>query len=356
MRQLSFTAEPQCCDPALDWTSPLINGLYALWLPATEPRLWLNAARLNARRGNVPSEYWAAYSQRRTLSAAAASGLAIPTASGGNVPTSFGTALACSNEQIGWNSGAIADAPSWIADGTGRTITVCLWFRLNRVNGSGYPTLCGTSFSTGWWLGLRTGTGAYKAILRNAAFPYGAFEWGSYNADLRRLTCVVLVLPFDANGTASLYHNGVLAVQGTLPNGSGVSGYANVFPLSSSNTGMFVEIFGLACWARTLFADEIRELVAGPRTLLERQQTLLYGPMLAYRAATIDGQSELTAVRYLGAVRAARIEGTSSLFAYRRPPDSAERTWSIAADRRCLTAGPEPRTVGIRPESRTVRA
>jgi len=354
MRQLLLTAEG-VCDPAIDATAPLMNGLYALWLPTLDPRLWFNAARLNAKRNTVLSEYWPAYSQRRTLTAAAPSGLSIPAASGGNIATPFGTTLACSNEQVGWNSGSIGDTPSWAADGTNKSITVCLWFRINRVNGSGYPTVCSTSYSTGWWIGLRTGTGAYKAIFRNGSAPYGAFEWGAYSSDLRKLICVAFVLPFDANGTAIVYHNGVLAVQGILPNGSSVSGYANVFPLSSSTPGMFAEIFGLACWTRALFPDEIRGLVSGPRTLLEKRQTLLYGPLAAYRAAEIVGDSDLRATHQIGAVRSARIEAASSLFAYRRPPDSLERTWRIGDETRCLPVSAEPRILPVGPENRTLR-
>lgn len=377
MRQLQFTADAQCSfpvggEPALDPAAPLPDGLYALWLPTLDPRIWFNAARLNANRIGVPSEYWPAYAQRRMLNAAALSGLTIPTASGGNTATPFGTALACSNEQVGWNAGSIGDTPSWTADGSNKTITVCLWFKINRVNGSGYPTMCGTSFSTGWWLGLRTGTGAYKAIFRNGSFPYGAFEWGAYNSDLRKPTCIAFVLPFDANATASVYHNGVLAVQGSLPNGSASFGYGNVFPLSSSNTGMFVEIFGVACWTRTLYPDEIRQLVSGPRIMLARRQAFWYGPMLAsvtaqitggsnlssarnraaVRGARITGYSTQSAVRFLGRSRTALISGGSSITANTIGP-SVLRTWRIPRETRTLLVAAESRTLIVRREKRS---
>jgi hypothetical protein len=381
MRQLSFTQGAQspfpagACDPAIDIGTPLVNGLYTLWLPGPDPRLWINAARLSAKRSNVVSEYGTAYAQRRTLVAAAPAGLTIPAGSGGNIATPLGAALACSNEQVGWSAGSIGDTPSW-ADGANKAITVCLWFRLNRVNGSGYPTICGTSFSTGWWMGLRTGTGAYKAIFRNGSFPYGPFEWGSFNTELRKLTCVTFVLPFDANATASVYHNGVLAVQGTLPNGSGVSGYANVFPLSSSNTGMFAEIFGLACWTRALFPEEIRDLVAGPRALLEKRQTFLYAPLLAFRNAEIVGRSDLRperrvglrrsaqigsattlhSARALGFPRSALIQGASTLLAHRRPAPSLSRTWFLRPDVRALIIPAEPRSIIVPRETRGIDA
>lgn len=373
MRQLLSTAEG-VCDPATDAAGPLANGLYALWLPTVDPRLWFNAARLNAKRIGVLSEYWPAYSQRRTLTGAGTSGLAIPAASGGNIATPFGVALACSNEQVGWSAGSIGDTPSWVADGSNKTITVCLWFRINRVNGSGYPTLCGTSFSTGWWIGLRTGTGAYKAIFRNGSFPYGAFEWGAFNPDLRKLTCVAFVLPFDANGTASVYHNGVLAAQGTLPNGSTVSGYANAFPLSSSTTGMFAEIFGLACWTRTLYPEEMRELVSGPGVLLAKRQSFWYGPLLAYRDAQVAGGSSIASDRRIGKPRSAHIQGggtqfatrvlgfsrtsliagASSLAAQLRPAMAPSRTWLVRPAVRSLLVPAESRTLIVSPDKRRI--
>jgi hypothetical protein len=359
MRQLLFTADAQCPfpvggEPSIDPAAPLSDNLYALWLPTTDPRIWFNAGRLNAKRMGVPSEYWPAYSQRRTLSAAAPPGLSIPSASGGNTATPFGTALACSNEQVGWGAGSIGDAPSWTGDGSNKTITVCLWFRINRVNGSGYPTLCGTSFSTGWWIGLRTSTASYKAIFRNGSFPYGAFEWGAFNSDLRNITCVAFVLPFDANGTASVYYNGVLAVQSALPNGSTVSGYANIFPLSSSNTGMFAEIFGVACWTRTLYPDEIRQVVSGPRIILAKRQAFWYGPLLAYRDAEVTGTSGLSSDRRIGKPRSALISGSSRLAAQLRPPLAPSRIWLVRPEARSLVVPAESRTLVVRRDKRRI--
>ena len=66
---------------------------------------------------------------------------------------------------------------------------------------------------------------------RNGSAPYGPIEWGNYNADLRKICCVTFLLPCDANRTASIFHNGVLAVQGTLSNASSVAGNLEVWPL-----------------------------------------------------------------------------------------------------------------------------
>src|SRR5690606_13091036 len=112
-----------------------------------------------------------------------------------------------------------------------------------------------SSFSTTWWLGIRTATGTYKAIFRNGSAPYGPFEWGNYNADLRKICCVTFLLPCDAGRTASIFHNGVLAVQWTLSNASSVAGNLDVWPLSTATSGMFVEIFGFAGWTRALYAE-----------------------------------------------------------------------------------------------------
>jgi len=36
---------------------PLADGLYALWLPTLDPRMWFNPWRLNAKRATIPFEY-----------------------------------------------------------------------------------------------------------------------------------------------------------------------------------------------------------------------------------------------------------------------------------------------------------
>jgi hypothetical protein len=305
------------CNPHPDWNTPLGNGLYALWLPTRDPRVWFNPFRLNARRATIPFEYSPAYFQRRMLFGVAPSGLTVPTGSGGNVPTPFGAALACSNEQVGWSGSSMADAPAFIGDGTSKTISVCIWFRINRLNGTGFPTICSTSYTTGWWVGLRTSTGKYKCIFRNSSSPYGPFEWGSYSGDFRKLNCISFVLPMDANGTATVYHNGVQVVQATISNASSASGSASVFPLSSSTPGMFVEIFGVASWTRALYPEEMRQLVSGPRVLLAKRQAFWYGPMLASVAAQIAGASTVASDRNIGWLRAAAIQGSSSLLATR---------------------------------------
>ncbi|MBI4905705.1 MAG: hypothetical protein HY820_18880 [Acidobacteria bacterium] len=364
------------CEPHPDFGSPLGNGLYALWLPTRDPRMWFNPWRLNAKRAAIPFEYSPAYFQRRMLFGAPPSGLAVPTGSGGNIPTPFGAALACSNEQVGWSGSSLADAPAFTGDGTGKTISVCVWFRINRLNGTGFPTICSTSYTTGWWLGLRTSTGKYKAIFRNSTSPYGPFEWGAYSGDFRKVSCVSFVLPLDANTTASVYHNGVLAVQGTITNASSASGSASVFPLSSSTPGMFVEIFGIASWTRALYPDEMRQLVSGPRVLLAKRQNFWYGPLLAYRVAQVAGGSGIASDRRVGVARTvevpgngsyfatgfrglsrmALIAGASSLIAHLTAGPSLLRTWLIRREARSMSIPEEPRTITVSSEKRTLDA
>lgn len=364
------------CEPHPDFGAPLADGLYALWMPTLDPRMWFNPWRLNAKRAAIPFEYSPAYFQRRMLFGAAPAGLSVPTGSGGNVAGPFGAALACSNEQVGWSGSSMADAPAFTGDGTGKTISVCVWFRINRVNGTGFPTICSTSYTTGWWLGLRTSTGKYKAIFRNSTSPYGPFEWGAYAADLQKLSCVSFVLPFDANSTASVYHNGVLVAQNALPNAGAASGSASVFPLSSSTPGMFVEIFGIASWTRALYQDEMRQLVSGPRVLLAKRQNFSYAPFLAYRGAQvagdsvldsdrrigkprtaqIDGHSSHFGTRFLGYSRAALVAGTSSLLAHLRAAPSLSRTWLIRREARSMSVPSESRTFAVRPEKRSIDA
>lgn len=356
---LNPTAEtifPSGDDPHPDFGAPLGSGLYALWLPTRDPRMWFNPWRLNAKRAAIPFEYSPAYFHRRMLFGAAPSGLTVPTGSGGNVPTPFGEALACSNEQVGWFGSSMADAPAFIGDGSGKTISVCVWFRINRLNGTGFPTICSTSYATGWWLGLRTSTGKYKAIFRNSTSPYGPFEWGAYSADFRKVSCVSFVLPQDTNTTASVYHNGVLVAQATIPNASSASGSASVFPLSSSTPGMFVEIFGIASWTRELYPEEMRRLVAGPRVLLAKRQTFCYGPLLAYRDAAIAANSSIAAVGFRGVPRSGVIAAAATLLAYRRPPSAPERTISIRQESRSISPVPESRTLAVRREGRGIEA
>lgn len=113
---------------------------------------------------------------------------------------------------------------------------------------------------------------------------------------LRKITCVAFTLPFDANKTASVYHNGVPAVQGTIPNAGGVAGVVDVYALSSATPGMFAEIFGFASWTRALYPEEARELASGPWVLAAKRQRFWYAPLMAYRAAEIAGGSTLAAV------------------------------------------------------------
>lgn len=359
------------CDPHPDFGARLANGLYALWLPTRDSRNWINPFRLNAKRGVIPFEYSPAYFQRRLLFGAATSGLTIPAGSGGNVPTPYGAALACSNESVGWSGSSMADTPSWAGGGQGWVLSVCVWFRINRLNGTGFPTICSSSYTTGWWLGLRTSTGKYKCIFRNSVSPYGPFEWGSYGGDFRKLNCISFVLPMDANGTATVYHNGVQVVQATISNASSASGSASVFPLSSSTPGMFVEIFGIASWTRALYPDEMRQLVPGPRVLLAKRQAFWYGPMLTSVAAQIAGDSDLSSARHIGAVRSAQITGYSTQSAVRSLGrsrraliagassmtantigPSTRRTWRIPRESRTLLVAAESRTLIVRPEKR----
>jgi hypothetical protein len=378
MRQLplnptSETLFPSgACEPHPDFGAPLANGLYALWLPTRDPRMWFNPFRLNAKREAIPFEYSPAYFQRRLLFGAAPSGLTVPTGSGGNVPTPFGQALACSNESVGWSGSSMADAPSF-GGGTGKIISICAWFRINRLNGTGFPTICSTSYTTGWWLGLRTSTGKYKCIFRNSTSPYGPFEWGSYGGDFRKLNCISFVLPMDANGTATIYHNGIQVVQATISNAGSASGSASIFPLSSSTPGMFVEIFGIASWTRALYPDEMRQLVPGPRVLLAKRQAFWYGPMLASVAAQIVGDSDLSSTRHIGAVRSAQITGYSTQSAVRflgrsrtaliagassitanTIGPSVLRTWRIPRESRTMLVAAESRTLIVRREKRSL--
>ncbi|MCC6366856.1 MAG: hypothetical protein IT165_25320 [Bryobacterales bacterium] len=384
------------CNPYPDWNAPLANGIYALWLPTREPRMWFNPFRLTARRETIPFEYSSAYFHRRLLTAAqpsGASGLGILPGLGGNFPTPFGAALACSNEQLGWNGSSLGDAPAFLG-GSGKAISVCVWFRINRLNGTGFPTVCSTSYTTGWWVGLRTSTGKYKCIFRNSSSPYGPFEWGSYGGDFRKLNCISFVLPMDANGTATVYHNGVQVVQATISNASSASGSASVFPLSSSTPGMFVEIFGVASWTRALYPEEMRQLVPGPRVLLAKRQAFWYGPLLASVAAQIAGGSTLTSDRQIGRSRTALIQGNSSQSATRHigfsrtalissastlaaarhggysrtalisgassitarafPNPSPLRKWLVRPESRSFVVPAESRTLFVRPEKRRV--
>lgn len=363
MRHLLLNAEPQTCFPSgyyeelPDFTSPLAGGLHSLWLPsALEPRMSFNAFHLNGKREITPGEYTAAYYRRRAQSAGAPSGLVVPTGPGGNITTPFGSAFAYSNEQAGLSVGSLGYSPVYSGDGTNKTIAVCAWFRINRVNGSGFPTLLGNSYTSTWWLGLRTSTGKYKAIFRNNSSPYGPFEWGSYGADLRKVNFVAFVLPCDANKTASVYHNGVLAVQSTLANASSVAGNLDVWALSSATPGMFAEIFGFATWTRALYPEEIRELSLGPWALLSKRHRFWYAPLMAYRSAEITGDSSLAAMGFRGAPRSGVIAGTASLVAYRRPPAAPERTISIRQESRSVSPAAESRTLTVRTEHRGIEA
>ena len=363
MRHLLLNAEPQSCFPSdryeaiPDFGSPLAGGLHSLWLPnGLEPRSSANAFHLNGKRDATTGEFAVGYYRRRFQTGAALSGLTIAPGSGGNIFTPFGHAFAYSNEQAGLSVGGLGYCPVYSGDGTNKVVSVCVWFRINRVNGSGYPTLVGNSYSTTWWLGVRTSTGAYKAIFRNNSAPYGSFEWGSYGADLRKVTYVAFTLPFDANKTASVYHNGLLAVQGTIPNASGVAGNLDVYALSSATPGMFAEIFGFAAWTRALYPEEIRELALGPWVLLSKRHRFWYAPLMAYRSAQIAGDSSFAAVGFRGAPRSAAIAGTSRLVAYLRPPAAPERTIPIQPERRSVSPAVESRTLTVRRENRGIEA
>lgn len=361
MRSLLFNAEPQTRFPSSpyeelpDFSSPMADGLHSFWLPnAIEPRMSYNAFHLSSKAST--SDFSMSYYRRRLQSAAAPAGLTVPTGSGGNIVTTFGNAFGYSNEQAGLSVGLLGYCPIYNGNGTNMTISVCTWFRINRVNGSGFPSLLGNSYTSTWWLGLRTSNGKYKAIFRNNTSPYGPFEWGSYGADLRKVVCVAFVLPCDANKTASVYHNGVLAVQGTLANASGVAGTLNVLPLSSATPGMFAEIFGFAAWTRALYPEEIRELASGPWALLAKRQRFWYAPLMAQRGAEIAGESALDTVRFLGTTRAAEIAGTGSLAVQRMPASTADRTWRIRAENRAFSPAAESRTLTVRREHRGIEA
>ena len=363
MRQFLLNAEPQTCFPSShyeelpDFTSSLAGGLHSLWLPsAIEPRMSLNVQHLNSKRETTTGEFTAAYYRRRAQSGGAPAGLVVPAGSGGNLATPFGHAFAYSNEQLGLSVGSLGYCPMYSSDGTNKTISVCTWFRINRVNGSGFPTLLGNSYTTTWWLGLRTSTGKYKAIFRNNSSPYGPFEWGSYGADLRKVACVAFVLPCDANKTASVYHNGVLAVQSTLANASSVAGNLDVWALSSATPGMFAEIFGFASWTRALYPEEIRELALGPWVLLGKRRLFWYAPLIAYRSASIAGDSSFTLVGFRGTSRSAEIAGISSLMAHLRPPTALERTLPVRSEGRSFSPAGEPRTLVVRRENRGIDA
>ena len=363
MRHLLLNAESQTCFPSghyeaiPDFASPLAGGLHSLWLPAgLEPRMSANAFHMNGKRETTTGEFSPGYYRRRLQSGAAPSGLTVAPGAGGNVATPFGRAFAYSNEQAGLSVGGLGNCPIYSGDGTNKVVSVCVWFRINRVNGSGYPTIVGNSFTSTWWLGVRTSTGAYKAIFRNGSAPYGPFEWGSYNADLRKVNCVTFILPCDANKTASVYHNGVLAVQNTLANASGVAGNVDVFALSSATPGMFAEIFGFASWTRSLYPEEVREVSLGPWILLAKRQRFWYAPLMAYRDAEIAGGSSSAVAGFRGAPRSAVIEGTASFAAYRRPPGAPERTLSIRHESRCVSPAPESRTFTVRHENRDIEA
>lgn len=363
MRHLLLNTEPQTCFPSShyeelpDFTSPLASGLHSLWLPsALEPRMSINVLHMSGKRETTVGEYTAAYYKRRAQSGGAPAGLVVPTGSGGNLATPFGNALAYSNEQLGLSVGSLGYCPMYSSDGTNKTISVCTWFRINRVNGSGFPTLLGNSYTSTWWLGLRTSTGKYKAIFRNNSSPYGPFEWGSYGADLRKVACVAFVLPCDANKAASVYHNGVLAVQSTLANASSVAGNLDVWALSSATPGMFAEIFGFAAWTRALYPEEIRELSLGPWVILGKRHRFWYAPLMAYRSAQIAGDSSFAAVGFRCTPRSAAIAGTSSLMAFLRPPAAPERTVSIRPESRSFSPSAESRRLTVRPEYRGIEA
>ena len=363
MRHLLLNAEQQTCFPSdryeaiPDFASPLAGGLHSFWLPnGLEPRSSANAFHLNGKRDSTTSEFAAGYYRRRLQTGAALSGLTIAPGSGGNIATPFGNAFAYSNEQAGLSVGGLGYCPVYSGDGTNKVVSMCVWFRINRVNGSGYPTMIGNSFSTTWWLGVRTSTGAYKAIFRNNSAPYGSFEWGSYGADLRKASCVAFTLPFDANKTASVYHNGILAVQGTIPNASGVAGNVDVYALSSATPGMFVEIFGFASWTRALYPEEARDLASGPWVLLAKRHRFWYASLMAYRAAEIAGGSDLAAVDFRGTPRSAVIAGTTRMMAYRRPPAAPERTVSIRPEGRSVSLLAEPRSLSVPHENRGIDA
>ncbi|BDC48921.1 hypothetical protein F183_A12370 [Bryobacterales bacterium F-183] len=360
---MSTEIEPQSWAPMgtpeepLDFGSSMIDGLYALWLPSgLDPRISYNAAHLNGRRAATPSEFTPAYFRRRSQSSPNSSTIAVPGGLGGNAPTPFGRAFAYSNEQAAMSVGGLGYAPIYSGDGAGKVISVCVWFRINRINGTGFPTILGGSFSTTWWLGIRTSTGKYKAIFRNGSAPYGPFEWGTYNSDLRKICCVTFLLPCDANRTASVFHNGVLAVEGMLSTASATAGSHDVWPLSTATTGMFAEIFGFAAWTRALYAEEIRDLALGPWTLLSKRARFWYAPLMAYRSAQIAAQSGLSALMHRGMTRAASIAGQGSIAAYLRPPDAPERTWRLSPERRAIAPAEEPRTWTIPRERRSIDA
>ncbi len=363
MRQLLLNSEPQSIFPGgqveetLDWGSSLATGIHSLWLPhGADPRISYNAAHLNPLREDVNGEYTAAYYGRRLQFSPSPATLQIPSGSGGNVATPYGRAFGYSSEQLGLSVGPLGYCPIYASDGSGKVISVCVWFRINRVNSTGTPTMIANSFSNSWWLGLRGATGKYKAIFRTSSSPYGAFEWGSYAADYRKMNCVGFALPMDAGKTASVYHNGVLAVRGTLSNVSAVSGNLDVWALSTSTPGMFVEIFGFGAWTRALYPEEFRELALGPWTLLARNSRLWYLPLVAYRQATIHGDSEIVAEAYRGVARSAVIAGESHLIAYRRAAAAPERTVGIHTESRNLALDSEPRILRVPAETRKIDA
>jgi hypothetical protein len=167
---------------------------------------------------------------------------------------------------------------------------------------------------------------------------------------------VAFVLPCDANKTASVYHNGVLAVQGTLANASGVAGNLDVWALSSAVPGMFAEIFGFVSWTRALYPEEIRELSAGTWVLLGKTQRFWYAPLMAYRHAQIASNSSLAAAGFRGTPRSAVIAGAASMVAYRRPPSAPERTLLIRPESRSVSPTEESRVLIVRSENRGIEA
>jgi hypothetical protein len=148
----------------------------------------------------------------------------------------------------------------------------------------------------------------------------------------------------------------VLAVQGTLSNASSVAGNLEVYPLSTSTSGMFVDIFGFAAWNRALYTEEIRDLALGPWTLLSKRARFWYAPLMAYRSAQIAAQSGWSARVHRGMTRAASIAGQGSIAAYLRPPDAPERTWRLPPERRAIAPAEEQRTWTISRERRSIDA
>jgi hypothetical protein len=119
---------------------------------------------------------------------------------------------------------------------------------------------------------------------------------------------------------------------------------------------MFVEIFGFAAWTRALYPEEFRELALGPWSLLVRNNRFWYLPLVAYRQATIHGDSEVAGNAYRGVARSAVIAAESHLIAYRRPAAAPERTMGIRTETRNVALGAEPRILRVPAESRRIDA